>query len=1693
MYAYLSGLETTNELFTNNQPATLTVDQLVNQPTAIYISFDGLLDTRETPSGFPQRRTTETKTSGLERNYLWQYPKIEYDCWGVLRAYKNKKSYFSLGTSGNGSQNVYGKSFCFVFCNDGGKDTNLPKVNANEFSLHYELWNELVALANPSYMVDITGEGTVNKDDIPKDRFWNGETRTADYTKPISGTYRTFFKDNTKTQFAYEFDYHYKDNFDDLKIPVVGITLEDTLADSFAVNGNVESVKVAINYPTGTPEDKQKTVVNPKLNGNKVSFSVNSYLKGTELVFTIPVKVDDQKTVDVNTWTNTNSQAGLHVDLGDGNSSDYTVSSPKAHVEGYNITTEVIGGTITPGGGIREGGTRVISYAPNASDSANNSYYELDYIEVDGTKLTDDELKTFAEKYTFENVTKNHSIKVVYKEYFDLTGTKTWNDGGIEHNNEEDIAITVTRSYKDTATHTETLKPEDYSLTWDGNTYKISKLPVYQDEARNNKYTYKVTEKVTDAAKAKLHDKKGYENAQYADPKYDGYNIINNLKQEKVDFTGTKIWNDGETDHNNASEIKLVLHEESEKINKHQINNKYPDNVLSWNGNTFKYTGLNKYDEYGYLFKYSVRESNINGTATQNTDYTVKYDGKVWDYKSFEKPEDAFKVTAYETIENTISVNIPVTKTWVDGGNADETRPESIAIDLYVNGEKDDNRTLTLSAPEDNPTANTWEGEFKFLPRYDSDGNEIHYEVKEATVNEYTSAVQQREPISTYEYPKNNSDVTIDTSTKTTDSVTVTNGYDWEIQPGLRSDEIAGTKVVFNNNNMNVINTPFTEYDAKGNLVPTNERFFSVGSYRGNKYIMYNPSKDLENKSKRTVGSVIEISHYLEFRFKDAVTILDGTANGTTAEVVMTVNNISVVRTNTSNSQQRLLSGGVGAQGGGIGANSMDFNFKVSGVKEGTVLLSFVDIDVTNSQNYIKDRNETVYLMDGFDHTVYALPLGDATSTDCKKSNAEQRTIKGTSSTQKGPFTEFRVIESGGTPIFRARALKQDGSLGNYGGTLQSGFVARANLSENGFSLRWTGYDCGTTMFSQVKPFKVKATVDENITGFVGGSITNPTNWVYRDYGKPLVYTITPDNGYHISYIKLNGDYVDLNGFDENGYMQVKNTGWTRTQDPNNLNNGTQDIDLYQRGNGVVDVVLPAQYYAVLDTAPARVDHWIDASFASNGTASSYNITNTLTTSITGRKTWFVGANTHIDNSHLSFTLTRDGEVIQYNPSQMTWNADGTYVLSGLPKYAADGHEYIYVLEENVPAGYDGTKDGNNFINTLKQENITIQGKKTWNDGGRTHNNAADVVITLKRASTTDGVNYGSPETLDLVPVWEGDTYKFSNLEKYDAARFEYRYTVEEKLSDAFLATLAEGETYTSTPDDTGRNFVNTLTGTTTFTGTKIWSDGKTHNNDDEITLVLYWESAAISKRNTGLKRGTGEELKKGEYRLEWSGNTFTFSGLPKYDENGNLYTYSVRESNINGVQAKDSEYTILYDNEVWDYSSYLNDREAYLATAYETIENRLTPLVIRKTVPMLMLYEGNGDPAVTFKVQVKNKNGDIKYDNIVGLKLSRDTGYTVNEENGARIYELRIDCIPAVYESEDVVTVTEVYTAGYNNTKSEVTYISGEGVDVPYYECNITNDPGTTPPPGDGIVNHYKDGVFQYSSDGEPALPVEQ
>ncbi len=855
------------------------------------------------------------------------------------------------------------------------------------------------------------------------------------------------------------------------------------------------------------------------------------------------------------------------------------------------------------------------------------------------------------------------------------------------------------------------------------------------------------------------------------------------------------------------------------------------------------------------------------------------------------------------------TMDIDVTKEWQDGNNADNTRPSSVSVDL-LKGEEIQ-QTLAIT-PDD---TGTWSGVISGVERYDGSGQEISYTLKEQPVSGYTTTVEQGEMVSTYEYPTNTSSVNPDKKETTTGTVYVTGSNQWKIQPGLRTDHIEATQIVFNT--MNIQNATIKEYYPDGAPVPSNERVFWKNSRNAQKNDNGKGVSFVPIGSYGT-GIIVSTDHYVELTFPGAVTILDGTSSGTTRDVVLTISNLNIARTKTRNFNGVLFSdslwAGPGDSNHNMGGLSMDITFSVPGVENGDVLISFVDIDVTENNTVTGSgpRNESVSFVKGVYDTFYTVPLDSTNPTRVLRTN-------------------FGVTADG---AMRAYARSTDAS------TLQGGMVARASLSNGGFTIRWTGSGCATELFTQVKPFRQKVTVDELAAGGNGGTITHQSDWVFRDYGEDEIITMTPNDGYHIKKITIDGNEIDLDGFDENGVMTVT-TGWK------DYNKGTETVTLYQRANGVVDVYLPSQYYAVNNTAPARSDHWIDVSYESNGVASTYTVRNVLNTQISGTKTWVRGTQNSPKSEDLVLNVTRNGEPYAIDAAtQVSWDGDN-WTISGLPKYDTDGKTYTYEVTEVVPAGYDVTYDPANpthITNTLKQVLIEVVGRKVWKDGGRTHNNAQDLIVTLKRAKAyvaDDGsIRYGSAEPLDWPIEWVENTYYFRNLPKYDDARYEYKYTVTEELSQSLLNSLDEGDAYTSRPDDTNRNFVNTLTGTTSFSGTKTWkNDGLTHDNATDLTLVLYWESETVSKKQTG-----------GQYAVSWDGDTYTYTGLPKYDSEGYPYTYSVRESRVMGVATQNSDYNVYYDGKLWDFSSYSTPAEAYNVTGKDIInELPITDLSVTK------------------------------------------------------------------------------------------------------------------------------------------------
>ena len=123
-----------------------------------------------------------------------------------------------------------------------------------------------------------------------------------------------------------------------------------------------------------------------------------------------------------------------------------------------------------------------------------------------------------------------------------------------------------------------------------------------------------------------------------------------------------------------------------------------------------------------------------------------------------------------------ITKTITVTKVWEDRNNQDGIRPDEVAF--TVTGSDDKTYEVTLTAPVNDPTANTWTAEVE-VEKY-ADGEEVTFTVDEETVNGYTKTINGLTITNTHAVEK--------------DTITVTKVWeDRDNQDGIRPDEVTFT------------------------------------------------------------------------------------------------------------------------------------------------------------------------------------------------------------------------------------------------------------------------------------------------------------------------------------------------------------------------------------------------------------------------------------------------------------------------------------------------------------------------------------------------------------------------------------------------------------------------------------------------------------------------------------------------------------------------------------------------------------------------------------------------------------------------------------------------------------------------------------------------------------------------------------
>ena len=203
-------------------------------------------------------------------------------------------------------------------------------------------------------------------------------------------------------------------------------------------------------------------------------------------------------------------------------------------------------------------------------------------------------------------------------------------------------------------------------------------------------------------------------------------------------------------------------------------------------------------------------------------------------------------------------------------------------------------------------------------------------------------------------------------------------------------------------------------------------------------------------------------------------------------------------------------------------------------------------------------------------------------------------------------------------------------------------------------------------------------------------------------------------------------------------------------------------------------------------------------------------------------------------------------------------------------------------------------------IYNIGQTELTVT--KKWidnSDAGNLRPEDIELILVRKEGSSTQKLkkdDLGAEGITLTGPVVNGTnsnqwTYTYSGLWVANKQGTSYTYSVEEGKSGL---TLANGDEYV--PFDSGTTITNTLTGKTEVTVTKTWADG---GNADgfrgKITLELYADG--MPKETVTLDRtGVVSQILN---TFTDSGNrwSYTFEDLDKYDKNGKLIKYTVKET----------------------------------------------------------------------------------------------------------------------------------------------------------------------------------------------------
>ena len=560
------------------------------------------------------------------------------------------------------------------------------------------------------------------------------------------------------------------------------------------------------------------------------------------------------------------------------------------------------------------------------------------------------------------------------------------------------------------------------------------------------------------------------------------------------------------------------------------------------------------------------------------------------------------------------------------------------------------------------------------------------------------------------------------------------------------------------------------------------------------------------NLRKYKPGTTTEIKYTVK---EDIIANYNGVVSGDMAT------GFTITNTNTEKTTVKVTKAWVGTP-----AASVTIKLYADGAEKETVTLTATDNwthTFTNLDKYAADGHEIAYTVDETPVAGYTKDISGTAATGFTVKNTNTATIN-------IPVTKTWVGTAGNSATIK---LLADGAEKE---------TVTLTAADN-----WTHTFSNLPKFDTTDGHEIVYTVDEvdvpNYTKGISGTAATGFTVTNTITGKVSVPVTKVWVGPQASSAKVT---LFADGVEKDSVTLNAANGWAHT---------FTNLDKYNNGTEIV--------YTVTEEPIANYDSVITGNAANGFTVTN---TNTEKTAVDVTKTW-------VGTPAASVTIKLFADGTEKETVTLTAADNWTHTFANLDKYAADGHEIVYTVDETPVTDYTKAISGdaaNGFTitNTITGK-VNIPVTKVWIGP-----EAASAKVTLY----ADGVEKDSV-TLNAANNW---VHVFANLDKYNNGT-EIVYTLtEEPISNydsAITGDVATGFTVT-----------NTITGKLDIPVTKVWVGPAT----DSVTVNLYAD---------GVKVDTVQLTAANQWK-------HTFANLDKY-ENGREIVYTVDEVLIPGYKTK--------------------------------------------------------------------------------------------------------------------------------------------------------------------------------------------